>query len=35
MVAITLNIKQWGNSPRVRLPAAVAKAVGLAVNQRV
>lgn len=35
MGSITLNIKQWGNSLGVRLPAAVAKEVGLGVNQRV
>lgn len=30
-----LDIKQWGNSLGVRLPAAVAKAAHLSLNQRV
>ncbi len=30
-----LDIKQWGNSLGVRLPAAVARAAKLAVDQRV
>lgn len=30
-----LDIKQWGNNLGVRLPAAVAKAAHLRVNQRV
>lgn len=30
-----LDIKQWGNNLGVRLPAAVAKAAHLQVNQRV
>ena len=30
-----LDIKQWGNSLGVRLPAAVARAAHLRVNQRV
>lgn len=30
-----LDIKQWGNSLGVRLPAAVARAAQLRVNQRV
>ena len=30
-----LDIKQWGNNLGVRLPAAVARAAGLRVDQRV
>lgn len=30
---VSLNIKQWGNSLGIRLPAAIAKAVGLKVDQ--
>ena len=33
MNAVRLNVKQWGNSLGVRLPAAIAKAVGLKVVQ--
>ena len=33
MSAVSLNVKQWGNSLGVRLPAAIAKAVGLKVDQ--
>ena len=33
MSAVSLNVKQWGNSLGVRLPAAIAKAVGLKVAQ--
>jgi antitoxin MazE len=33
MSAVSLNIKQWGNSLGVRLPTAIAKAVGLKVDQ--
>lgn len=35
MVSATLDIKQWGNNLGVRLPAAVAKAANLHVDQRV
>ncbi len=35
MSEAVLDIKQWGNSPGVRLPAAVAKAAHLHVGQRV
>ena len=28
MSAVSLNVKQWGNSLGIRLPAAIAKAVG-------
>jgi antitoxin MazE len=31
----TLDIKQWGNSLGVRLPSAIAKEVGLKLNQKV
>lgn len=30
-----VTIKKWGNSPSVRIPAAVMKAAGLQVNTRV
>lgn len=33
MGAISLNIKQWGNSLGVRLPAKIAKAAGLQADQ--
>jgi antitoxin MazE len=33
MTTLSLNIKQWGNSLGVRLPAAIAKAVGLQADQ--
>jgi antitoxin MazE len=33
MSPVSLNVKQWGNSLGVRLPAAIAKAVGLTVDQ--
>lgn len=35
MVDAVLDIKQWGNNFGVRLPAAVARAAHLRVNQRV
>jgi len=35
MAEAVLDIKQWGNSLGVRLPAAVAKAAHLHVDQRV
>jgi antitoxin MazE len=35
MTEATLDIKAWGNSLGLRLPAAVARAVGLTVHQRV
>lgn len=35
MPEATLDIKQWGNSLGVRLPAAVARAAHLHVDQRV
>lgn len=35
MAEAILDIKQWGNSLGVRLPAAVARAVHLRVDQRV
>ena len=35
MTEAVLNIKQWGNSLGVRLPAAVARAAHLYVDQRV
>ena len=35
MPEAVLDIKQWGNSLGVRLPAAVARAAHLRVNQRV
>lgn len=35
MVEATLDIKQWGNSLGVRLPAAVARAAHLHADQRV
>lgn len=35
MVEATLDIKQWGNNLGVRLPAAVARAAHLHVDQRV
>jgi antitoxin MazE len=35
MSETTLDIKRWGNSLGVRLPAAIAKAANLHVNQRV
>lgn len=35
MAEAFLDIKQWGNNLGVRLPAAVAKAANLRVNQRV
>lgn len=31
----TLDIKQWGNSLGVRLPSAIAKEVGLKLNQKI
>jgi antitoxin MazE len=31
----TLDIKQWGNSLGMRLPSALAKAVGLKLNQKI
>lgn len=33
MDTVSLNVKQWGNSLGIRLPAAIAKAVGLKVDQ--
>ena len=35
MTEAMLDIKQWGNSLGVRLPAGVARAAGLRVDQRV
>jgi len=35
MAEVYLDIKQWGNNLGVRLPAAVARAAHLHVNQRV
>ena len=35
MTVAVLDIKQWGNNLGVRLPAAVARAAHLSVNQRV
>lgn len=35
MTEAILDIKQWGNNLGVRLPAAVARAAGLHVDQRV
>lgn len=35
MSEAVLDIKQWGNSLGVRLPAAVARAAGLRADQRV
>ena len=35
MSEAVLDIKQWGNNLGVRLPAAVARAARLSVNQRV
>ncbi len=35
MTEAVLDIKQWGNNLGVRLPAAVAKAANLRVDQRV
>ena len=35
MTEVVLNIKQWGNNLGVRLPAPVARAAGLCVDQRV
>ena len=35
MAEAELNIKQWGNNLGVRLPAAIAKAARLQVDQRV
>lgn len=35
MKATDLHIRKWGNSLGVRLPVAVARAAGLAVDQRV
>jgi antitoxin MazE len=35
MTETLLNIKHWGNSLGVRLPAAVARAAGLRADQRV
>ncbi len=35
MAAAELDIKQWGNNLGVRLPAAIAKAARLQVDQRV
>jgi antitoxin MazE len=35
MTEAVLDIKQWGNNLGVRLPAAVARAAHLHVNQRV
>jgi antitoxin MazE len=31
----TLDIKQWGNSLGIRLPSAIAKEIGLVLNQKV
>lgn len=33
MSSVSLNVKQWGNSLGIRLPATIAKAVGLKVDQ--
>lgn len=33
MTTVKQNIKQWGNSLGLRLPATISKAVGLHVNQ--
>lgn len=33
MSVVSLNVKQWGNSLGVRLPAAIAKAAGLKADQ--
>ena len=35
MTEVTLDIKLWGNSLGVRLPAAVTRAAGLTAHQRV
>ena len=35
MADVELDLKQWGNNLGVRLPAAIAKAARLEVNQRV
>jgi antitoxin MazE len=35
MTEATLDIKLWGNSLGLRLPSSVARAAGLAVDQRV
>ncbi len=35
MAVVELDLKQWGNNLGVRLPAGIAKAARLAVNQRV
>lgn len=34
-MGMTLNVRHWGNSLGVRLPASVARAVGLSVDQQV
>jgi len=33
MGAVSINVKQWGNSLGIRLPAAIAKASGLKADQ--
>jgi antitoxin MazE len=33
MGSVSLNVRQWGNSLGIRLPATIAKAVGLKVDQ--
>jgi antitoxin MazE len=35
MTEVMLDIKQWGNNPGVRLPAAIAREAHLPVHQRV
>jgi len=35
MSDVELDLKQWGNNLGVRLPAAIAKAARLVINQRV
>ena len=34
-MSTTLNIRHWGNSLGVRLPASIARAAGLSVDQQV
>ena len=34
-ISMTLNIRHWGNSLGVRLPASIARAAGLSVDQQV
>ena len=34
-MSMTLNVRHWGNSLGVRLPASIARAAGLSVDQQV